>query len=395
VAAVVLAVAVWVVGTANPAQAVDRFGQPWQGEIVAEHTVVYSQPSRKAPPVGPLDRGAIVVALGQDEEWTAIADGFIASGDLVEKRDPWVAEVAVASTSVYAKPDAHSPVRRTAYEGDLLRVTGVAPGVDGDLNVWWATTEGYVGLRDLRISTSEWARNWTLPSAEEAPKGWWGQVVSVANVRAGPTREAPVLGQFAGGERVKVLSQTEGERVGDEATWYRIDGGRYAGAYVHASLIRRIAPPRPNTARTPRELRPSLYIVVDRASTSLTLVREGKPSFVTYVALGLAGVDTPIGSYATFGKYWFDRMTSASVPDPQRSYNLPNVPFTQYYRVGGYAIHGTYWHDLFGTRQSQGCINVTWADGAYLFAQTAPEVAPEADYLWVEREKATPVLILN
>jgi hypothetical protein len=88
-------------------------------------------------------------------------------------------------------------------------------------------------------------------------------------------------------------------------------------------------------------------------------------------------------------------MNSATVADAQHEYYLPNVPFVQYYRDGGYAIHGTYWHDHFGGVESQGCINVTWTDGAYLFSQTKPQVPADQIGLVVPPEQATPVEVVN
>ena len=116
--------------------------------------------------------------------------------------------------------------------------------------------------------------------------------------------------------------------------------------------------------------------MVDRPAHTLTLLRNGQPQFVTYISVGKAGEQTPAGNYTTWGKYPADRMLSAANPDADHGYDLPNVPFVEYYKDGGYAIHGTYWHDQFGTHESQGCINLTWTDAAYLFGQTLPQGAP-------------------
>ena len=133
---------------------------------------------------------------------------------------------------------------------------------------------------------------------------------------------------------------------------------------------------------------------MDRAHHSLTLVDDGQPMFVTYVALGVAGRDTPTGTYSTWGKYRADDMTSSSVSDPGGYYDLPNVPNTQYYLDGGFAIHGTYWHDDFGSDESHGCVNVTWTDGRYLFNQTLPYVA-DAQLTTPTGQLATEVVILS
>jgi lipoprotein-anchoring transpeptidase ErfK/SrfK len=136
--------------------------------------------------------------------------------------------------------------------------------------------------------------------------------------------------------------------------------------------------------------------VVDRKTASLTYLSEdGQPQFTTYVSLGRAGVDTPSGDYSTMGKYIFDNMSSLTVSEADHEYHLPNVPFTEYYRDGGYAIHGTYWHDHFGAVESQGCINVTWTDGEYLFGLTKPDVAPGDIARWAINAPATPVVIVN
>lgn len=394
-----LVAAAWLFGAADAVQA-NRFGPPWQAHVTAETAVVYSQPDRAAPPVGPVSRGQIMAVLGElkgadGADWTSTADGFIPSSALDELRQAWVAEVVAPTASVHAKSDARSPIRRTAARGSLLRVTGMSPGLEGDTNVWWATTEGYVGLRAIRPATGEWAGGWTVPDGTEAGGGWWGTVRSTANLRAGPTTAAPPVGGFGGGERVKVLAEEQGQAVGGNPVWYRIDGGRYAGARIHSSLVSHLPGPKPNLAAPPPDTPPGPWIVIDRASATLTYVADGQARFATYVSLGRAGVETPAGPYSTFGKYRADDMTSASVPDAEHAYDFPNVPFTQYYRLGGYALHGTYWHDNFGLVQSQGCINLTWTDAAYLFGLTRPGVDPADNARWSPAEQATPVVIVN
>jgi len=47
-------------------------------------------------------------------------------------------------------------------------------------------------------------------------------------------------------------------------------------------------------------------------------------------------------------------------------YFLPNVPFVMYF-FKGYGIHGTYWHNNFGTPMSHGCVNLRPEDAGWLF----------------------------
>src|SRR5919201_3226099 len=134
--AALLALGLWLAGGADVSHA-NPFGPPWQARVTAARTVLYSQPDRRSPPVGPLGKDAIVVVLGELKgadggAWTATDLGFVPSGDVAEWDGTWTAEVSVPGVSLHAKPNAESPVRRAAKEGDLLRVTGVSPGLDGD-----------------------------------------------------------------------------------------------------------------------------------------------------------------------------------------------------------------------------------------------------------------------
>ena len=381
----------------------NRFGPPWQSRVVVDSATLYTQADRASAPAGPLSQGQIVVVINESTAsdgtaWTQTPDGWIPSNQVEEETDPWIAEVSVPSASIYARPSTKEPIRRTARQGDLLRVTGASPGIEGDTNVWWSTTEGYVRLNGLRESTSDWAKGWTLPAADSAPNGWWGALRSQANVRAAASTRAPVVGTLVPGDRIKVLEEVSGDPVSGNRTWYRIDGGRYAGAVVHSSLVTRMAAPKHVVVDRPADAPAGLgTIVVSRSASSLTyLDPDNQPQFTTFVSLGRAGVDTPEGEYSTMGKYRYDTMSSSNVANADHDYFLPNAPFVQYYLDGGYAIHSTYWHDQFGQVESQGCINLTWADGAYLFGLTQPKVADGDMARWAIGElKATPVLIVQ
>src|SRR5438067_2896127 len=170
-----LACSLWSVLT--PPALASRFDPPWQSRVVVDQTTLYSQADRTSAPIGPLARGQLIVVVdeltGTDgAAWTQVPDGFIASADIAEDMTPWIAEVSVPSVAIYARPSAKEPIRRTAKQGDLVRVTGVSPGIEGDAATWWSTTEGYVGLHTLREATSDWAKHWMLPDGSEAPSGW-------------------------------------------------------------------------------------------------------------------------------------------------------------------------------------------------------------------------------
>ena len=47
-------------------------------------------------------------------------------------------------------------------------------------------------------------------------------------------------------------------------------------------------------------------------------------------------------------------------------YHLKDVPYVMFFQ-GDYGLHGTYWHNNFGTPMSRGCVNLTIDDAAWLF----------------------------
>jgi lipoprotein-anchoring transpeptidase ErfK/SrfK len=55
---------------------------------------------------------------------------------------------------------------------------------------------------------------------------------------------------------------------------------------------------------------------------------------------------------------------------------LRDVPYIQYFKKQ-YAIHGAYWHDVFGIPRSHGCVNLSPADALRVFKWTEPAVPPE------------------
>ncbi len=68
---------------------------------------------------------------------------------------------------------------------------------------------------------------------------------------------------------------------------------------------------------------------------------------------------TVTGQYRIYVKYRFADMAGPG-------YFLPDVPNVMYF-YKGYGLHGTYWHNNFGTPMSHGCVNFTIEDSAWLF----------------------------
>lgn len=55
------------------------------------------------------------------------------------------------------------------------------------------------------------------------------------------------------------------------------------------------------------------------------------------------------------------------------AFELRDVPWIQYFD-SGFALHGAYWHDVFGVPRSHGCINLSPIDARVVFNWTDPEL---------------------
>ena len=71
-------------------------------------------------------------------------------------------------------------------------------------------------------------------------------------------------------------------------------------------------------------------------------------------------------------------------------FKLRDVPRIQYFSKN-YAIHGAYWHDVFGIPRSHGCINLAPVDALRVFKWTEPQV-PE-HWHGIRTKKGTTVVI--
>ncbi len=117
-----------------------------------------------------------------------------------------------------------------------------------------------------------------------------------------------------------------------------------------------VSPQQPSLASAGNGVR---WIDVD-LSRQMVFAYEGNVivnSFV--VSTGTWRTPTVTGQYKIYVKY-----RSAKMSGP--GYYLPNVPYIMYF-YKGYGLHGTYWHNNFGTPMSHGCVNLRTEDAEWLF----------------------------
>lgn len=112
-------------------------------------------------------------------------------------------------------------------------------------------------------------------------------------------------------------------------------------------------------------------LIVDLSDYRTYAYEDGRLVRSVLVSIGTEATPTIVGTFTIQRKYQAQTMTGPG-------YYLPDVPFVMYF-YGGYAFHGTYWHDNWGARMSHGCVNLP---------------TPEAEWLYNFADIGTPVTIL-
>jgi lipoprotein-anchoring transpeptidase ErfK/SrfK len=121
----------------------------------------------------------------------------------------------------------------------------------------------------------------------------------------------------------------------------------------------RLAPPAPSKPSNVN-VKPNERWIDVILSTQTLHAYEGDRlvrSFI--VSTGLPRTPTLVGQWRIYIK-----LTKTDMRGP--GYHLRDVPYTMYY-YRGYGIHGTYWHNNFGTPMSAGCVNLTIEDAKWLY----------------------------
>lgn len=128
-----------------------------------------------------------------------------------------------------------------------------------------------------------------------------------------------------------------------------------------------------------------------------TKISSGIPN--SRLAPGELPTATPKGSFRIYAKQPAKHMGSITGnPDAEEygGFSLPGVPWTCFFASpGGYAFHGTYWHNNFGLQMSHGCVNMRNEDALWLFRWSTPaydqKIESPAD--WERRGNGTSVTI--
>ena len=171
----------------------------------------------------------------------------------------------------------------------------------------------------------------------------------------------------------------------------------FEGKEIDRPLFARNVEEETNTAvlgvATPSER----WVEVDLSEQKLKAWDGNTLYMETPISSGLPGTPTPTGEFRIWVKLRYTKMEGGR---GRYYYNLPNVPYTMFFSNDkvpswkGYGLHGTYWHNSFGTPRSHGCVNLPTPMAEKLYYFVGPSLPDGKKSVYAdENNQGTRVLI--
>ncbi|HEU4537542.1 MAG TPA: L,D-transpeptidase [Polyangiaceae bacterium] len=221
------------------------------------------------------------------------------------------------------------------------------------------------------------------------PRAW-------ARRHARPFYRREAGGWVPTGERLAARASVAltGDRVeAPKGAYWKVEGPGETYLFEGEVAVARLRPPPGGTGPDEK------WIDIRLRDGTLVAYEGATPVYATMVSGGAGGAGgpddtdhdlvlksaTPVGAYRVSWKIGASRM-SPEPGEPERFW-LAEVPYTLYFRPP-FAIHTAYWHEDFGSPKSAGCVNVSPADGKFLFGWVDPPL-PKGGWQGVGPGKAT------
>lgn len=150
-----------------------------------------------------------------------------------------------------------------------------------------------------------------------------------------------------------------------------IDYPKTSLSYSYAKELAQQSNPKTQVLGTTTADGQEKWIEIDLDKQQLT-AWEGNKLVMQFPISSGKWAPTPKGTFNIWGKTRSQSMVGGSQV-LGTYYNLPNVPNNMFFHEG-YAIHGAYWHNNFGSPMSHGCVNEPLASAAQIFDWAGPVV---------------------
>jgi len=225
----------------------------------------------------------------------------------------------------------------------------------------------------LQLSTGGWMRASPIAYTDfqglvfyENPHNDFGWIIEQTPSSTGPSSSATQTGLiYHQKDVIQVYDSVEAEGL----TWYQIAPDEWVNS-MKARVV--------SVSTTPPEgVNKDRWIEINLLQQTLSVYEGEYLLFATLVSTGVEPFYTQPGVFEIYDKKPLETMRGSFEADRSDFYYLQDVPWTMYFDQAR-ALHATYWHTLFGYRQSHGCVNLSPGDANWLF-----QWAEEGDLVWV------------
>ena len=335
---------------------------PFSATVRTRVARVRARPENDSPEVGLLREGATVTVTaclpdcGAPHAWGLLgADGAVkiemlesqpvrveASAEPTPETS-WYGRVGKLGIKIFKEPRLHGPILTRKR---LSREMAFLPKDELRQSGWFERIEGgFVRTRHVEILTPSLFHGEALPHLPFA--------FVIRKVSATGSGQPERLHRY---DRVAVLGIDSGHIATDR--------GLLPRSALRLVTLHSPPPSIPAGAR---------WILVDLSQQTMTAYEGETAVFATLISSGKVHEETETyaGLYQVEHKMLYSNMHG----EPDDPYDVDRVPYTLYFHKSE-GLHGTYWHDHFGTRESHGCVNLSLADARWLF-DWAPPRLPE------------------
>lgn len=321
-----------------------------------------------------------------------------------------MARVATKQVDIRSRPNDEASIVGNRFRDQLIRVYDEVVPADAPKfynNLWYRVWGGYIHSARLQLVEV----NHQEPVRYIPESGWLAEVTV-------PYTTAYQIKRGDGwipwrGSRLYFSSThwlTGVENGPDGRIWYQVTNELSSSEiyYVPAEHMRVIKPEdyAPTAVNVPAE---DKRIEVNLPEQMLRAYEKDQEVFSARISSGIPTKNlptdelptaTPEGRFRIYSKMPSKHMGSVAggeEVEERGGFTLPGVPWTLFFRMpGGYALHGTYWHNNFGLQMSHGCVNMRNQDALWLFRWTTPVFDPtkiETHRDWERTGNGTRVIV--
>ncbi len=141
-------------------------------------------------------------------------------------------------------------------------------------------------------------------------------------------------------------------------TWNLVGPNEWVDSHQVARVDPHTTPPEGVSA--------SRWIEVNLYEQTISVYENNRLVFATLTSTGVDAFWTRPGIFKIYVKKPTETMSGATEADRSDYYYLEDVPWTMYFDEER-ALHGAYWHNMFGYKMSHGCVNLSVGDSHWLF----------------------------